>query len=273
MAWSDGQPIDLRSTKARAVLAALALAPDGTRSRSWLSELIAQDQGNELAHMLLRRTIVELRKALAADPSLLEANRIFARLDLTRVQFIGSASDGQFLQDVNPSSQLFRDWVQPYRNNQGALVTKPVDPRLPARLAESFAKQGAMARLGVEVVEVEPGRVVLEMPFNAEFSQHHGFLHAGILTTVMDSACGYAAFTLMGKEQEVLTVEFKVNFLAPAAGVRFRCTGEVVKSGRTLTVTEGRAEAIAPDGTTKEVARMTATMIAAQNRPDLGDPD
>ena len=114
-----------------------------------------------------------------------------------------------------------------------------------------------MAHLGVQVVEIAPGRVVLDLPFRADLTQHHGYLHAGILTTVMDSACGYAAFTLMAPGAEVLTVEFKTNFLAPAQGAVLRCTGEVVRSGRTLTVCRGEALS---DG--RVIAAMQATLMA-----------
>ncbi|MEM9787029.1 MAG: PaaI family thioesterase, partial [Pseudomonadota bacterium] len=99
------------------------------------------------------------------------------------------------------------------------------NPEAVARMQAAFNRQGAMASMGIAVADVAPGRVVLEMPFNADFSQHHGFMHAGVITTAMDSACGFAAFTLMEADAEVLTVEFKCNFLAPARGDRFRFEG------------------------------------------------
>lgn len=126
-----------------------------------------------------------------------------------------------------------------------------------------FARQGAMASMGIAVADVAPGRVVLEMPFNADFSQHHGFMHAGVITTAMDSACGFAAFTLMEAEAEVLTVEFKSNFMSPATGQHFRFEGDVVKSGRTLTFTQGKAIAI-DNGVETVIATMTATMMAVR---------
>ena len=126
-----------------------------------------------------------------------------------------------------------------------------------------FDRQGAMASLGITVTDVDPGRVVLEMPFNADFSQHHGFMHAGVITTAMDSACGFAAFTLMDAEAEVLTVEFKCNFMSPAKGERFRFEGNVVKSGRTLTFTEGRAIVLGEANETV-VATINATMMAVR---------
>ena len=135
----------------------------------------------------------------------------------------------------------------------------PRNPDWRDRCAAEFAGQAAMVSLGVSVAELAPGRVVLEMPFPEGFTQHHGFVHAGAITTVLDSACGFAAFTLMGAEDEVLTVEFKSNFLAPARGEMFRFEGEVLKSGRTLSVTQGRAYG---DGVL--ISTMQATMIAAK---------
>ena len=137
------------------------------------------------------------------------------------------------------------------------------NPEAVARLKVDFDRQGAMASMGITVGDVAPGRVVLEMPFNAEFSQHHGFMHAGVITSGMDSACGFAAFTLMDADAEVPTVEFKCNFMAPARGDRFRFEGAVVKSGRTLTFTEGRAIALYGENETI-VATITATMMSVR---------
>ena len=140
------------------------------------------------------------------------------------------------------------------------------DENFEQRVRDSFALQIAMQSLGMEISEVEPGLVVLEMPFNPEFTQQHGFHHAGIATTGMDSACGYAAFSLMDADAEVLTVEFKTNFLAPAMGDRFRFCGEVIKPGRTLTICEGKAYALNSDASPKLIANMSATMIAVYNQ-------
>ncbi len=142
-------------------------------------------------------------------------------------------------------------------------MTEFRNPDAVARMRADFARQGAMSAMGITVADVVPGRVVLEMPFNADFGQHHGFMHAGVITSGMDSACGFAAFTLMEAGAEVLTVEFKCNFMAPAKGARFRFEGNVVKSGRTLTFTEGRAVAV--DGARETVvATITATMMAVR---------
>ncbi|MEJ8563169.1 PaaI family thioesterase [Yoonia sp. GPGPB17] len=137
------------------------------------------------------------------------------------------------------------------------------DPQSVERMRADFDRQGAMSTMGITVSDITPGRVILEMPFNPAFSQHHGFIHAGTITSGMDSACGFAALTLMDAESEVLTVEFKCSFLAPARGQSFRFEGDVLKSGRTLTFTEGRA--IALDGPQETViATITATMMAVR---------
>ncbi|MBN9420796.1 MAG: PaaI family thioesterase [Candidatus Eremiobacteraeota bacterium] len=116
-----------------------------------------------------------------------------------------------------------------------------------------------MATLGASLASVEPGEVVIELGYSEALAQQNGFLHAGVTTAVVDSACGYAALSLMPEGSDVLSVEFKVNLMAPAAGSRFRAVGRVVKSGRTLTVCQG--EMVALDSG-KTVALMTATMIA-----------
>ena len=112
----------------------------------------------------------------------------------------------------------------------------PADPDFEARTRESFAKQGAMKLLGAELERVEPGLVQIGLAFRPELSQQHGFFHAGILSTIADSAGGYAGFTLFPADAGVLTVEFKVNLLAAADGERLTAVGRVVRSGRTLTV-------------------------------------
>jgi uncharacterized protein (TIGR00369 family) len=138
------------------------------------------------------------------------------------------------------------------------------NPGAIARLRADFDRQGAMATMGITVADIAPGRVVLEMSFNPDFTQHHGFLHAGVITTAMDSACGFAAFTLMDADAEVLTAEYKASFLSPARGQRFRFEGEVIKSGRTLTFTQGRTIAVDGDQETV-VAMLTATMMAVRS--------
>ncbi len=142
---------------------------------------------------------------------------------------------------------------------------EPRNPNWRARCAQSFDDQGVMATFGVTPTSLEPGRVALTFPFRADLIQQHGFIHAGVITTVLDSACGYAAFTLMEDRAEVLTVEFKSNFLAPAKGQTFRCEGEVIKAGRTLMVTQGRAFAI-NDGAETLISTMQATMMVVTDK-------
>jgi len=145
---------------------------------------------------------------------------------------------------------------------------KPKDPAYVARVQGSFALQGAMATIGAQLVRVEPGRVVIELPWAQALTQQHGFLHAGMVATALDSACGYAGFTLMPADAGVLTIEFKINLLAPAKGQRFRMVGQVIKPGRTVTVTEGRAYAI-DDGREKLIATMGATLMTIIGRDDV----
>jgi len=114
----------------------------------------------------------------------------------------------------------------------------PADPEFERRTRESFARQGAMAFLGAALGKVEPGRVEISLAFRPELSQQHGFFHAGILSTIADSAGGYAGFTLFAADAGVLTVEFRLNLIAAGDGDRARAVGRVIRSGRTLTVSQ-----------------------------------
>jgi uncharacterized protein (TIGR00369 family) len=136
----------------------------------------------------------------------------------------------------------------------------PLEAAIVERVHASFARQGAMGTLGAELAVVAAGRVAIAVPIEPRLSQQHGFLHAGILVAALDSACGYAALTLMPNDAEVLTVELKVNLLAPASGDRIVAEGEVVRAGGTLTVCRG--EAYAERGSERtHVATMLATMV------------
>ena len=115
-------------------------------------------------------------------------------------------------------------------------MTQPADPEFARRTRDSFARQGAMAYLGAVLEKVEPGRVEISLAFRPELSQQHGFFHAGIISTIADSAGGYAGFTLFPVDAGVLTVEFKLNLMAAADGERAIAVGEVIRSGRTLTI-------------------------------------
>jgi uncharacterized protein (TIGR00369 family) len=136
-----------------------------------------------------------------------------------------------------------------------------VDADVDARVRRSFARQRYMATLGAELVHVAEGEVDIALPFSERLTQQDGYLHAGVVAGALDSACGYAALTTMASEAEVLTVEFKINLLAPATGERLVARGRVLRSGRTLTVSRGDAVTIT-DGREKHVATLTATMIA-----------
>ena len=139
------------------------------------------------------------------------------------------------------------------------------DPDFRERVHASFARQQVMATLGIQMIHIGPGEVHLSMPPNPAFTQQHGFMHAGIITTALDSACGYAAFSLMPADAAVLTVEFKTNLLAPAKGERFVFRAEVIKPGRTLTICDARALAL--EGSKERlVATMTGTLMAVIGR-------
>lgn len=145
---------------------------------------------------------------------------------------------------------------------------EPKDCDWDQRVRSSFARQAAMETLRIEIADIEPGRIGLAMPYAPAYTQQHGFLHAGILTTALDSACGYAAFSLMPPEAAILTVEFKVNLLAPAKGDRFLFRARVVKPGRTLTVCEGQAFAV-DQGAERLIATMTSTLMAVFDRKGI----
>ena len=149
--------------------------------------------------------------------------------------------------------------------------TPPFEPRTPdyqARVEQSFGRQGMMKTLGVELVRVTPGEVELRLPYHESLTQQHGFIHGGVVSTALDSACGYAAFSLMPAEAAVLTVEFTVNLLSPARGEHFSFTGTVVKPGRSVTVAQGDAHAFS-GGESKLIACMTATLMTITGRAGI----
>ena len=140
----------------------------------------------------------------------------------------------------------------------------PQDPEFEPRVRASFSRQRFMATIGARLARVAAGEVDIELDVRDDLTQQHGFLHAGVLAAAADSACGYAAFSLMPPEARVLSVEFKVNLMKPAAGTRFRAVGRVVRSGRTLTVCSGEVSA-ERDGRETVVALMQATMMAVRD--------
>ena len=136
------------------------------------------------------------------------------------------------------------------------------------RVEESIARQNALTLMGAKVLRVEPGLVDLEIAHDDRLTQQHGFIHAGITTTLLDSACGYAAFSLMPADAGVLTVELKTSLLAPADGEHFLFEGRVLKAGRTLSFCEGRAYAH-KQGQQRLIATMSATMMTVMGRSDV----
>jgi uncharacterized protein (TIGR00369 family) len=148
------------------------------------------------------------------------------------------------------------------------MTTQPTNPAFADEVRQSFAKQAIMGLIGGELTRVEPGVVEITLPYRADLTQQDGYVHAGIVTTIADSAGGYAAYSLMPPESDVLAVEFKVNLLRPAKGDKFMARAEVIKPGRTLTVV--RADVFATSG--KDDWQLVATMQGTMMRlPRRGD--
>lgn len=139
-----------------------------------------------------------------------------------------------------------------------------------ARVRESFAKQTIMTTIGAEVLSVRPGAVEIVLPFSDKLLQQHGFMHAGAVATIADTACGYAALSVMPPDVAVLTTEFKINLLSPAKGDRLRAVGRVVRNGKTLVITLGEVFAETA-GTSKQVALITATMMVVSTGTGMRD--
>ena len=139
-----------------------------------------------------------------------------------------------------------------------------------ARIRGSFARQTIMTTLGAEIAAVRAGEVEIVLPFADRILQKHEFIHAGAVATIADSACGYAALTVMPRDAAVLTTEFKINLLAPAKGERLRAVGRVVRSGKKLVITLGEVFA-EEGGARKQVALITATMMVVETGTGLRD--
>ena len=141
------------------------------------------------------------------------------------------------------------------------------DPAFAERVKDSFARQGLMGLIGGQLTRVDPGAVDIALPFKPEVSQQHGFFHGGAVASIADTAGGYAALTLFEASDAVLTVEFKVNFCAPAKGHRLEAEGRVIKPGRTLTLTD--VAVYAQDGGRRTLcAKMQQTMMRIEGRPE-----
>jgi len=143
---------------------------------------------------------------------------------------------------------------------------RPLNPSFADDVAASFAQQPIMNLIGARLVTVEPGVVEITLPYRADLTQQNGYLHAGVVTTIADSACGYAAMSLMPAEAGVLSVEFKVNLLRPARGESFLARAEVIKAGRTLTVVRADVFALAEDAERQLVATMQGTMMSLRQQ-------
>jgi uncharacterized protein (TIGR00369 family) len=141
----------------------------------------------------------------------------------------------------------------------------PRDSDYERRVRESFARQRAMETFGARLLRVAPGEVEIEVDFKEAFTQQHGYLHAGLVTAIVDTACGYAALSLTEPGAEVLSVEFKLNLLSPAAGERFVARARVIRAGRNITVCAGDFYAHKDDGE-KLIATMLATMMKVERK-------
>ena len=141
-----------------------------------------------------------------------------------------------------------------------------VNPDFAEEVRHSFAQQSIMKLIGASLSLVEPGVIEITLPYRADLTQQHGYLHAGVVTTIADSACGYAAYSLMPPGSEVLSVEFKVNLLRPAQAATFVARAEVIKAGRTLTVVRADVFGIAENGERELVATMQGTMMCLRNK-------
>jgi uncharacterized protein (TIGR00369 family) len=142
----------------------------------------------------------------------------------------------------------------------------PQNPAFAEEVARSFARQPIMDLIGATLSLVEPGVIEITLPYRADLAQQDGYVHAGIVTTIADSACGYAAYSLMPAGSEVLSVEFKVNLLRPAQGVMFLARAEVIKPGRTLTVARADVFGIAGNANRTLIATMLGTMICLRKQ-------
>ena len=145
---------------------------------------------------------------------------------------------------------------------------QPRDPGFENRVRDSFARQALMRTIGAELTRVEPGLVEIALPYQPDLTQQHGFLHAGITSAIADSAGGYAGFSLFPPDASVLTVEFKINLLAPAKGDRLVATGRVIKPGRTLTICNLEVDVFDGDKATP-CAYGLQTLMCMQGRPDV----
>lgn len=145
---------------------------------------------------------------------------------------------------------------------------QPQDPHFADRVRQSFEKQAAMAHIGASLGEVSPGYVEIHLPFSPNLTQQHGYLHAGIIGTIADSAGGYAAMTLMPTTASVLSIEYKLNLMRPGVGERFVAQGQVVRAGKTITVCQVEVFGISGDEEPKLCAMMQMTLMTMHALPE-----
>lgn len=138
------------------------------------------------------------------------------------------------------------------------------------RIRQSFARQGAMETLGAELTRANPGVVEIELPFDTKLTQQHGILHSGVISAALETACTYAAYTVIAPDVSILTIEFKVNLMSPGRGDRFLFRGEITKPGSNIIVADGRGYAIS-DGPAKLIASMTSTMMVMRGREGISE--
>lgn len=143
----------------------------------------------------------------------------------------------------------------------------PKNPDFAARVRDSFNRQGAMAHIGAELIRIEPGLADIAVSYRPELGQQHGYFHGGIIGMIADSAAGYAAFSLMPEDASVLTVEYKINLLAPSEGTRLIARGRVVKPGRTLSVCQADVF-VERDGREHSCAMLVATLMTMTGKSD-----
>ncbi|MBB3976367.1 uncharacterized protein (TIGR00369 family) [Rhizobium azooxidifex] len=136
------------------------------------------------------------------------------------------------------------------------------------RITSSFQRQAAMRLIGAQLTRTEHGTVEIELPFDEKLTQQHGFLHAGVISAALDTACTYAAYTIIDPAASLLTIEFKVNLMSPGRGEWFLFRGEVTKPGSNIIVADGRAYSVG-DGPAKLIASMTGTMMVMRGREDV----
>ena len=147
-------------------------------------------------------------------------------------------------------------------------VFEPRNPQWAERVRQSFARQGAMTLMGARLADISPGHCDIELTFRDDLTQQHGFFHGGVTSTIADSAGGYAAFSLFPTEASVLTVEFKINLVAPAKGDSLLAVGRVIRPGRTLTLCDIEVQAV-DGGAAKLCAKGLQTIMRLDGRPDM----